>query len=509
MAAHEAVEVERTFEVPDGTILPPLGELVDGLSMSQPRELVLEAVYFDTPDLALARRGVTLRRRTGGDDAGWHVKLPSTGDARTELRSPLGRATRTVPKAVLSPVRGWVRDHSVVPVARVTTRRLERRLVDGSGEVCATFCDDEVHAERLVGTPTSQDWREWEVELASGDERLLDVVGARLLDAGALPSATSSKLRRALGDLTPALGTTRGASDDPTIEELLVVALRELTDRLHRQDRRLREGRDGAVHKMRIAARRIRAALSSYAPLLEAGAVDHLVDELRWLGRELAEARDAQVLRERLVRVVDAEPPELVMGDVSTRIRSDLGAAERTGDARALAAIDGERYFRLLDDLDAFAEHPPVGPEAGTAAEAALPRLLQRDAKRLRRAVSALRDTEQSGERDAALHEVRKKAKRLRYAAELARPVLGKRAGRLARAAEGVQRTLGRHQDAVVARAYLREQGVRAHLEAQNGFTYGRLHALQDAAADRAADDFTRAWKSVPSKKKLRRWLAG
>ena len=87
-------EVERKLDVGAATILPTLTG-VDGVAtMGQPVEHHLEATYFDTADLDLARHGVTLRRRTGGDDAGWHVKLPRGKDTRTEVRRPLGGATR-------------------------------------------------------------------------------------------------------------------------------------------------------------------------------------------------------------------------------------------------------------------------------------------------------------------------------------------------------------------------------------------------------------------------------
>src|SRR5688572_6476607 len=98
-------EVERTYAVDAAAVLPDLSGVEGVTEVSQPVELHLEAVYFDTAELDLARRGVTLRRRTGGPDAGWHVKLPRGKDTRTELRHPLGRATRTVPKALLAPVR--------------------------------------------------------------------------------------------------------------------------------------------------------------------------------------------------------------------------------------------------------------------------------------------------------------------------------------------------------------------------------------------------------------------
>src|SRR5215213_912440 len=89
--------------------------------------------------------------------------------------------------------------------------------------------------------------------------------------------------------------------------------------------------------------------------------------------------------------------------------------------------------------------------------------------------------------RDAALHEVRKAAKRARYAAEVARPVLGRRAKAFARRVKAVQKVLGEHQDTVVIRGELRRIGVQAHLDGENGFSFGRLHALQQASAERAA----------------------
>lgn len=507
MAGQQVDEVERTFEVPAGTILPSLTGLTDGLVMGQPTEVELEATYFDTPDLALARRGVTLRRRTGGDDAGWHVKLPRSADTRAELRWPLGRSVSTVPEAVLAPVRAWVRDSTPVPVAVVRTRRLERTLIAGSGTVVALLCDDEVRAERLVGGSLEQAWREWEVELAAGGHELLDAVAGRLVDAGARACDSSSKLVRALADLAPSLAEAGSPSGRATVEQLLAAGLRDVADRMHLQDQRLRAGKEGAIHRLRIATRRGRSALRTFKPLLDRERADHLADELQWLGSELARARDAQVLRERLLGTLEEQPSELVMGRVAARIRADLDTAERSGRSDAAAALDSERYYRLLDELDTFVEAPPLTSATADRAVAALPQLLHRDAKRLRRAVAQVEAAEQADDRDAALHEARKKAKRLRYAAELAAPVLGKRAKRLGRRAKAVQQALGRHQDAVVARTYLRDQGARAHVEGENGFTYGRLHALQEGMASRAVDDFARAWDEMPSKS-LRRWLA-
>jgi CHAD domain-containing protein len=102
---------------------------------------------------------------------------------------------------------------------------------------------------------------------------------------------------------------------------------------------------------------------------------------------------------------------------------------------------------------------------------------------------------------------VRKKAKRLRYAAESAVPALGKRDTTLARRSKRVQQGLGEHLDTVVARQRLRAYGVKAHTKAENGFTFGRLHALEQARADWAERAFESAWRALPPAKRVRRWV--
>lgn len=148
---------------------------------------------------------------------------------------------------------------------------------------------------------------------------------------------------------------------------------------------------------------------------------------------------------------------------------------------------------------------PRLRPAADTAARKAAPRLLARDVKRLARAVRAIEAAETAEGRDVAFHEARKKAKRLRYAAEAATPAPGKHAKSLAAAAKAVQETLGVHQDSVVARRHLREYGMQAHLDGDNALTFGRLHALEQARAERAEADFAANWATFRSKH-LTRW---
>ncbi|QWZ09888.1 CYTH and CHAD domain-containing protein [Nocardioides panacis] len=508
MAAGRWDEVERKLDVDEATMLPTLTGVGGVATTGQPVEVRLEATYFDTADLDLTRHGVTLRRRMGGDDAGWHLKLPQGEDTRTEVTRPLGRATRTVPRDLVTPVRALVRDHPLRPVARVSTRRREQALRDEDGVELAQVCDDHVHAERLHGQPLVQDWREWEVELVHGDRALLDAVAERLLAAGAAPASTSSKLARSLGDAVPSTPRppTRKQLARGSAAQVLLAHLAEHVAELQRQDLRLRADEPGSVHRLRIAARRLRSALKTYGPLFEPGAVDPLGEELRWLGQALSAARDAQVLRERLHLLVAAEPPELVLGPVMNRIDDELRIAERAGREQALRALDGERYFRLLDSLDELLRVPPLAPGADAAARKVLPRLLQRDARRLRRAVREIDRTEDPVRHDAALHEARKKAKRLRYAAESTVPVFGRRAKKLAASAKEVQQALGEHQDTVMARRTLREHAVRAHANGENGFTFGRLHALEQARAAEAEREFEDAWRGFPTKN-LRRWI--
>ena len=502
-------EVERKYQVDPSTIMPSLAEVAGVASVSQPVEHRLEALYFDTAGLDLAQQGVTLRRRTGGDDAGWHLKLPGGPDTRTEVRLPLGRTSATVPPVLLESVRAVVRDRPLAPVARLRTRRCQRDVLAEDGTVLAQLCDDEVRADRLLGSGGSESWREWEVEVRGGHTDLLPAVEACLLHAGARPAEHGSKLMRALGDAAAtsasAPSTVKGLKPDRAAAVLLAYLEQHLSE-LHRQDAHVRAEHGESVHKMRVATRRLRSALTTYRPLFAPGTTDVLREELRWLGQSLSEARDAQVLRERLDRLVAAEPVELVMGPVAARLDRELGAREQGGREMALEALNSARYYRLLDALDQVVASPALAADAEGRAVKVVPRLIQRDAKGLRRAVKAIVRAADAHDRDLAFHEARKKAKRLRYAAESAFPVFPQRATALASAAEAVQGVLGEHQDTVVARQTLRECGVSAHLSGENGFTFGRLHALEQKRAAELEQGFADVWEDFP-RGGMRRWL--
>ncbi len=117
-----------------------------------------------------------------------------------------------------------------------------------------------------------------------------------------------------------------------------------------------------------------------------------------------------------------------------------------------------------------------------------------------------MRAAEADGAADEALHEVRKLAKQLRYACEAVQPVLGRPAKRLARAATELQEVLGDHQDSMVSREVLRELGAASNRSGQNGFTFGRLHGLEEVRGEARLAAWREAWRAA-SKASLRRWL--
>jgi len=111
--ATEVTETERKYDAPPGAALPDLADLPEVAAESDPEEQTLRADYYDTDDLRLIRSGITLRRRTGGTDAGWHLKLPLGGDSRIEIRLPPGRASRQVPAELAK----LVRDRAAAPAS--------------------------------------------------------------------------------------------------------------------------------------------------------------------------------------------------------------------------------------------------------------------------------------------------------------------------------------------------------------------------------------------------------
>ena len=89
MSTQSFLEVEAKFSVAESTQLPELTRLEGVDHVADTRHHALSAIYYDTEDLRLTHAKVTLRRRTGGNDDGWHIKIPSEA-GRTEIHAELG-----------------------------------------------------------------------------------------------------------------------------------------------------------------------------------------------------------------------------------------------------------------------------------------------------------------------------------------------------------------------------------------------------------------------------------
>jgi hypothetical protein len=209
------IETERKYDAAAGFALPDLAGLDGVAAVTGPQTYRLRAIYFDTTDFRLAAAKITLRRRTGGTDAGWHLKLPAGADSRREVHAPLGRGASSVPARLADLVAGWTGGQPLRPIARLATTRRLRRLAGRDAEVLAEVADDLVIGSLPApaaagsgaagpGGPGMPEWREvsrWreiEIELVTGPRALLDAAGDRLCRAGAAPSAAASKLSRLL-----------------------------------------------------------------------------------------------------------------------------------------------------------------------------------------------------------------------------------------------------------------------------------------------------------------------
>lgn len=280
-----------------------------------------------------------------------------------------------------------------------------------------------------------------------------------------------------------------------SVGEVVLEYLREQALAIRRADPLVRAQSDDAVHQMRVATRRMRSTLRTYARVLDRDRTRGLTDELRWLAGELGAARDLEVLRERLADAVAGLPDELVLGPVAGELTRHFARREATAATAAVAALDSERYLALLAAMDGLLADPPLTPRAARKASAALPGQLRWSARRLD---ARLRKASRSGPgsgRDRGLHEARKAAKSLRYALEAAAPALGRPAERLAKRAKSLQQVLGDHHDAVVARPVLCELAVQAHLDGGNGFTYGVLYQGEAARAQARERELPAAWR--------------
>ncbi len=567
MATQSFLEIEAKFAVDFSTPLPDLAaaEGVEAVGSEQHQEL--SAIYFDTADLRLTRAKITLRRRTGGNDAGWHLKLPGKV-GRKEVRVGLDASPdeHTVPRELLAEVRSIVRAHPLSPIAQVDNQRTEVTYVGAEGAEVLEFCDDHVTARSFLPTGRETRWREWEIELSQSvagtpaGEELLASASQRLKAAGAYPSASPSKLATALGESADRAPIPAGLQESQVKEgapaAAVVAALRANRDKLLAYDPKVRADEWDSVHQMRVATRELRSHLQTFHGIVEGPEIAQIEHELKDLAAMLGLARDAEVVEERWKSLLAAEDSGVLDEETREHIAHDMGREYRRAHRRVIGALNSDRYLTLLDMLDELLLNPPVkDPTDAAAAEinadqdtasseqaeqpenteqtepaAAEPApeptpapdskkarkqaLKEMDAvmarhlgmaydKLVKRHKKAVKNWDNEAlslhEREEYFHDMRKSAKRLRYAAEAAGSATRLDTKPLYKACKDMQSVLGDFQDSVTSRERLLQLAAAARRRGEDTFGYGLLYQRERAIGLEALEDYRDSFARIKS----------
>lgn len=477
-----SMEREVKLSVPEGFRRPPLGGL-RAVSAGPATSRRYTTAYHDSGDLVLAAWGCSLRFRSA---EGWTVKLPALPDGQALARPEhtFEGPPDTPPAQALALVAGYLRGRAVVPVARARTTRRSQRLAGADGRPVLEVVDDTVTP--LDGSAARR-LRQLEVELLDPSaEDALETVLRRLRRAGARAGDPRTKYEWLLADRRPVPEVVVPHLDRTArLSDAITATIGHSVSRLLHADAATRAGDDPeAVHDARVAARRLRSDLRSFADVLEADWSAHLRAELEWAGDALGAVRDPEVLALRL----EADAQRLSDPAAALRV-VDVLRADRAAARSALSEVmSGARYLALLDALVHAARAPLFRIPADVPALDLLAPAVDRAWRRLRKA-------ERAAEReptDDTLHRLRIRAKQARYAAESLTPLLGKQTARFARRAMRLQDVLGRHQDAVVASVWLRERAVDA-----DAFVAGELAGIELAARQRAREEWPDAWQAL------------
>ena len=475
-----------------------------GFTVLETNQVTLTAVYWDTSYRGLLGWGHTVRHRTASDgsESGWTVRLGQDDANGAVVRDEIAFTgdPRQPPEEVCSLVRAFIRHKPLEPLATIITDRRSQRLRRNDAHGVVEIADDLVRS--WVGGNEGPSFREIEVELIEGDEDLLVDVVQALRQNGVGEPDPASKLERVLGgrprcELEP-VKLKRRAS----VAELVSAAFSNSTRHLILNDPGVRLGNDPkAVHDARVSTRRLRSDLKTLLPLLDESAVTLLRDELQWLGGSLGAVRDTDVLAEGMCHLAkklhseDSLPIESLVGQVHQE-RQERYVTLRNN-------LNDDRYITLLETLVRFASRAPlVLPAVGPSAARRIGvKLAHKAWKRVRKQVEELGPDPQ----DAALHELRKRVKRARYAAELVDPLVHGDASDFAIKLADLQDVLGKLQDSVVADHWLRSR-VASEVTSREAFAAGALHAWELRQRAEARRCWCHAWDKG-RRAKLRSWM--
>ena len=571
MSTRIFLEVEAKFAVIDTAVVPDLTRITGVATIAATRTHRMSAIYYDTEDLRLTRSHITLRRREGGSDDGWHLKFPGVG-GRLEIHADTGEPVDglyQIPEEILAQVRALTRREELNPIAQVDNHRVESILAGLDGSPLAEFCDDHVSAWSLLPGGVHTSWREWELELA-GETADTDT-GAPLLHsatqlflrAGARVSSSPAKLVMALGDsihqapLPPFLVTADVDTDSPAAA--VIAALKLNRDKLLEYDPKVRRDEWDSIHQMRVATRELRSHMETFNGILGGEELEHIEAELKLLAGMLGHAQDAEVVEERFLHLLDAEDSDVLDETTREHLRHDMGEEYRRAHRRAVLTLDSDRYLNLLDAIDTLLAEPPIigaqttlaavvqesatapedtaditeldevaepseeaGAEQPTAPQAQSPEEVEailsqhlaaaykKLMKRHRRAVENQDNHELTlHQREEYFHDMRKSAKKLRYAAEAVGAATSLKTKHLYNACKQMQSSLGDFQDAVTSRDKLVHMAQAARRRGEDTFGYGLLYQRERFSGLKSLENYAEEVKAIRSAyKRLRTSVA-
>ena len=500
VATHREVEVKMRV-ASDFDVATYLQDL-PGITLIGPDTNHLVATYYDTEELTLIRWGITLRRREGGTDAGWHLKLPVTNSkdaAREELHLPLSSGdSGEVPKEFIAIVAPLLRNKEIHYIADIKTIRTTHTLVDKNGVSLVEVADDHVTVDQHGKEINA--FHEIEVEVLHDSQRATNILRKlqkRILDSGATPTKVS-KLASALGPLateSPDVPHLAPLAQDCTAIDFIQHVISDHTRHLLLADIGVRWGVPDSIHQMRVAARRLRSTLRAFEGLVDAEQTQRLCSELAWVARELGAVRDLEVLLDRLIRASAELSDQSDAALAASLIQSELQQRLDTALKNALLALNTSRYFELLDALVASSNQPPVTQEALKPAQQLLKSMAKRTWNKLDKDVRRLSFTSP----DSQWHEVRIRAKRARYTADATATISGKAMRGYAQKLAVITDILGELHDAHVAELLLRELAEAPNMSGREGLALGRLLDLQIHNNLCERRRFTKAWPQTRS----------
>ncbi|CAB4890815.1 unannotated protein [freshwater metagenome] len=542
------IEREAKFTVSPSFEMPPFDRTTKQFRCRPPRHEVLDARYFDTDDLSLARAGITLRYRTGdpvdtadaavaadpavaavaavvadpggapGTGGVWTVKLPIARSVDTLIRQEVtfsGPATH-VPTAAADLVRVHARSRPLRQVSRLLTNRRINDVVDDADAVVAQIVDDQV-AVRSGRTVTDR-FREIEIEIHLGGKRgdaLLKSLAAQLVDAGAGHDPARPKLLRALGERATApadvqpepIGRESDAgSPRADASKFVQRTLATGVTALLANDPWVRlTDEPEPVHALRVATRRLRSDLRTFSQLLDPNWTTSLRTELAWLGSSLGVVRELDVLDERL----QDQRAQLPTGDqiCVDELLHELARQRVAARDAMLSDMRSRRYDDLIVMLVAAAGSPVFLAAAHKhlarrARDVGL-EFVRNTWHSLADAVRTANQARDAGTDETALHDIRIRVKRCRYATEAVVPLVARPAVRFAAGLAALQRTLGDHHDAVAAEEWLRRT---ASTMPSLAVCCGELITLQRVERSTIDQEWPMLWDAI-SEKRSRAWM--